>query len=193
MPLVSVLEQRRPSPLLRRFLRVFQFLFAPPVPALLDEPAGLVERASVAEEAAAVEEDIGLMEPHGPALRDLPGLVQVGPRGVGIALDRTHAGAEEEAAGDKLLISGSAEAVHRGGEMVGGGLGVGCWVFGVRVAKQRTVQRRAAQGEVVEGDVEKPVIALRDLNCLLRPLLDFAADLSQVRSSAFTLNRKSVP
>jgi hypothetical protein len=37
-------------------------------------------------------------------------------------------------------------------------------------SQQRGVERGAAQHEIVQGDVEKPVVLLRELQRLLRPL-----------------------
>src|SRR5205809_1837160 len=54
-------------PAFRGFLGVFEFLFAAPMTALLDEGAGASEFFFVAEEAGEVEVDVGQVQPHGAA------------------------------------------------------------------------------------------------------------------------------
>ena len=67
-------------PAFRGFLGVFEFLFAAPMTALLDEGAGAPEFFFVAEEAGEVEVDVGQVQPHGAALGILLGFVEVRTR-----------------------------------------------------------------------------------------------------------------
>jgi hypothetical protein len=81
--------------MLRGFFRVFEFLFAAPVAALLDEGAGAFEFSFVAEEAGAVEVDVGQVQPHGAALGNLPGFVEIRPRQVRLALHHSQSRARK--------------------------------------------------------------------------------------------------
>ena len=99
------------------------------VAAVLDEAAGLGEVLQGAlavlsrvEQAGAGEVDVGHEQAHGAARGDLPGLVQVGPCAVGVALQMAQPGAGEEATGQDVLVARAAEAVHGGVELLMGGL-----------------------------------------------------------------------
>ena len=111
-----------------------------------------------------MEVDVSQEKPHGAALGDFPGFVQIFLRALGAGVRAGEApqpgageapqpGAGEEAPGKVILMAGAAEAGH-------GGVNVG-EVRGqkseVRMLENRRVERGAAKREVVKGDVKKRV------------------------------------
>jgi len=64
-----------------------------------------------------MEVDVGHEEPHGAALGDFPGFVEVGLRALGAGArvgEKPQPGAGEEAARKMVLRAGAAEAGHGG-------------------------------------------------------------------------------
>ncbi len=60
-----------------------------------------------------MEVDVSHMQPHGAALGDLPGFVQVGPRADGVARQKAQPGAGESEGRD-LIVLVCAEEVFQG-------------------------------------------------------------------------------
>src|SRR4051794_19539925 len=66
-----------PLPVRGRGPGVFEFVLAPSVAVLLDEGAGLPQFVLVAEHPGPVEVDVGQVQRHRAALRDLLGFIEV--------------------------------------------------------------------------------------------------------------------
>lgn len=119
--------------------------------------------------------DVDQEQRHRAALGDFPGLVQIGLRALGAgapAGDTAQPGAGEEAVGDVVLRAGAGGGRSR---RAGGTRGKGR----VTIPPERLIERGAAQGEVVEGDVEEgDVVLLGPLERLRRALGDGAAGLN---------------
>jgi len=109
--------------------------------------------------------DVGEKEPHRPALGNLEGLVEILARARKIAARGAPQRAGEEAAREFVLLSGAAQEVD--------GL---VDVRGRRrfAAQDRGEQRGAGEGEMVEADVEEPVLR-RDPRERLRRALGYCA------------------
>jgi hypothetical protein len=91
---------------------------------------------------------------HRPAFRDFKGFVEVALRalvaGAG-AGEEAQPGAGEQAAGEEILIAGAAEAVHGVLE----GLAARIELVERYARQNRRIERGAAEGELVERDVEE--------------------------------------
>ena len=120
---------------------------------VLDEVAGSGEFGAVAEEAGAVEVDVGEVERHRAAVGDLLGLVEGRAGRRGIVADEVIERGGEEGVWKVVQLSRVADAVDGGGD--------------VRHVERRLRQRvrqdcpnqpDAAERQVIEGDMEEPVL-----------------------------------
>ena len=134
-----------------------------------DQPPGAGEvslrgspriRGCAEEEPCPVQVNVRHKQRHGAALGDFPGLVKVALRALGAgaaAVETPQPGPGEQAAGKNILVARAAEAGH-------GKVNVGevrRRKPEVRLLQNGAKERGAAQGEVVEGDVEEAQDAAR--------------------------------
>ena len=160
--------------------RVFEFFLPPPVAVFLDQPPRLGEivlrgrprvvcpsMLAQSKQPRPVQVNVRHEQRHRAALGDFPGFVQVALRALGAgarAGETAQPGAGEEAAGKVILLAGAAEAVHGVLE----GLAARIELVERYALQNRRVERGAAQGEVVEGDVE-------GASCACSPILSVCA------------------
>jgi hypothetical protein len=128
-----------------------------------------------------VKVDVRHVQLHGPALGDLPGFVQIRLRALGTgagAGEIAQPGAGEKTADHIVVHASAAEPVHgRVHRSIQFHVFSFQWVASGE--KDGFIKRGAPQREVVEGDVEKPVLRRHPLERLRRALGDSAAGLQQ--------------
>ena len=161
-PWPSVVQNSRRAGLGRRLgkapLEPGDLPLAAAVAAGADEVASAVEVAAGGGEIAGREMEasplqvgVALVEAHRAALGDLQGLAEVRGGAGEVGGQAPEGGAGQEAAGEIVLLARLPQAVHRPVEVVRGRAEVR--LRGGR--RQGQAEVGAAQGEVVEGDVEK--------------------------------------
>lgn len=160
----SVRSQRR--------LGIGEFFVATAVAEGADEGGGLVEGGAVAEESGPRQVDIGDVKRHGATFGDLLGFGQVFQGEVVLAADEVVERGGEQAVRKVIQLPCGAQAVDCGGDVrqVERRLRE-------RVRQDRPDQPDAREGQVIEGDVEEPLILDRDLLSLLRPAFDLGKAL----------------
>lgn len=139
---------------------LFEFFLPASIAALLDQfsccgkiGGGRIPRVRcfAEEEAGAVEVNISHVQPHGAALGDFPGFVQIGlcTLGAGLSVfEKSQPGAGEEAAGNVVHRAGAAEAGHGSIQFAAGG-----FKYTIPSFQNRRVECSAAQSEMVESDI----------------------------------------
>ena len=121
--------------------------------------AGGVVIAGLQEEARPLEVDVGLVETHVAALGNLLGLAEVGRGSVRGVAQTSEDGAGQETAGDVVFSAGLTQSVDSPVQVIQG-LGE----VRRRTGRQGQAEMGASEGEVVEGDVENPIVTLSDFD-----------------------------